>query len=284
MAIIALIAFSSCAVFFTDFSSAEEEEAVTEVKIGDGSGFKVGNVLYTVTNDTEYEEEAGIIGVVDTALPAVAVTSFVFGEDEIAYTVTSVVADFKNNCAEKTGIKLYLPDSVASLEAGCFEGISFANTIYVAEGCEGIDGTGAAAAPAVCPGTVKFTISFDKGDITYSQFKDQSMDDQEIPDGMTVAIAECEFENPYYALTEWTDASDNAYGDCASLTVVDSKLYVDGVETDIAIADMALTANWEAEGTDYPEYYHWITVGIIVVLAIIGLSSFAYRTIMARRG
>lgn len=283
MAIIALLAFSSCIAVFADSSSAEEEEAVAEVEIGDGSGFKVGNVLYVVTNDTEYEEEAGIIGVVNSSLPAVAVTSFVFGEEEITYSVTSVVAEFKDHC-EAAGVKLFLPESVTSLEEGCFSGITFANPVYVSEDCEGIDGTGAATAPVVCPDTAAFTISFDKGNVTYSQYQDQSMDDQDVPDGMTVAIAECEFENPYYAMAEWTDAGDNAYGDGASLTVVDGDLYVDGNKTDIAVGDMALTANWEAEGTDYPEYYHWITLGIIIVLAVIGITSLVYRNIMARRG
>ncbi len=300
MAIVALLVLVACSAIFADYSSAEEEEeaAVTECTLKDGSsGFQVGNVLYIVTDETEYEEKVAVAGIASGETVGVAVASFAFGEEdeEVTYTVTGVSAVFKDNC--DSSVALYLPDFVAeddngeillafSLASGCFTGITLTNTVYVNDSTTGIDDCGSDKVEKIADAAAVLTIDFNKGEVKYPQdkFQNQDMDDQEIPAGITVAISGCEFENPYYSMTAWTDASENEYGDGASLTIVGTALYVDGVEAETNPGTLSLTANWEADGTDYPETYHWITLGIIIVLAIIGIFNLVYRNIMARKG
>lgn len=302
--VMAVILFSSCMVLFSDSSLAEDDEATIEqidpVKITvDGEektvdAFSYLGVIYAVTSDRESEEEVGVYGVDDkyTGSVYIVVCAFGYGEedDAISYTVTNVLSEFANSTVSKP---LVMADTVLDFGKDCFKNIT-SGTIYVSNDVddEVIANVGYPDVKKIEEVTTSVTFSFEKGAVTYPQdkYKNQTMDDQEIFQGITTQISECSFENPYYDFDGWLKGEDVVAGDCASITYYDGNIYVDGREY-MAADNMTFTATWVESDYDedhknfgdYPLTYMYITSAIVIILFIVGFAMLGYRMYTARK-
>ena len=314
IAVIAVLLFGGCSVLCSDLSLAsaegDESEAEAEVKqidpveiTVDGEKVKVDafeylGVQYAVTSDRESEEEVGVCGVNSgfSGSVYIVVCSFAFGEEdeEITYSVTNVLTEF--NSSDVKNKDLVLADTILDFGKGCFSNIT-SGTIYVSDDVEDdqikVDYIGYGDVMKIGDATVpSVNFSYDKGDISYpqSKYKDQTMDDQKIIEGITTQFSECSFENPYYDFDGWLKDGEVVAGDCDSVTYYDGKIYINGEEYASA-TDMAFTATWVESDYDedhknfgdYPLSYMYITSAIIIFLFIIGFAMLGYRMHTARK-
>ncbi|MCQ2078995.1 MAG: hypothetical protein MJZ38_02930 [archaeon] len=302
MAVVSLLLLSLGMIMCPDTSSAEEEsvvEALDPVEIlVDGErkevdAFKQNGIIYALTVETESEEELGVYGIVsgELPLPGVAMVLCNVAIDEgRTCPVTSLLSTFAGNCDGL--VALCLADTVVHLEDGCLDGRDF-GTIIVSDEVEDLSqlktqtGYGGDFARSEDVSST-FNVTFREGDISYPGYRDQGDGEQTIVQGITQALVPCEdmFEYPYFGFTEWTvEGHDLSFSDADSLTWVGGELYVNGIASSAAPADMTLIAQWEEDNMyeDYAEWCMWATVGIIVLLAVIGFAMMGYRFMMRRK-
>ena len=306
----------------SSFSSAEEEEPeVEEVEVGDECYLLFDGVYYFVTNDEESEEEVAVAGLQKDASNAVVnknpsipgYITYVFEEDgeevEIVYLVSGILGTADegslgglSNAEVET---ILLPTTIMSIGSGAL------NDLVVTAGFLTL--------PAVLSdGTVKIVgIEDEETDSGYVEmtpeeyfpecaaygFIDESTgvevkfhlnvtdaaerkatnaddfeDDaysQMIFNGVNNVLFPVAFERDYFSLAGWSvnpnDCSD-LVGDC------------DAVKSDFAV-HTDYYAIWEEDSCfeDYPEWMMWVTVAIIVILAILGIAMVVIRTIQGRK-
>ncbi|MCQ2085631.1 MAG: hypothetical protein MJZ21_05765 [archaeon] len=322
LVIVAVLVFGGLVMLFGgDTSSAEDDvPEVSEygtVTVGgeETDAYEYLGIIYAVINDAEAEEEVGVYGISDSTAVAgkyVCVNSLTVGEDddEVCYSVTTFLTEFASNAAGVTGSNLITAISIENYEKDCFKGLSLSGIIVsdaVTDEMMSEAGLGSAdytvfdaeSTPA------DYTLNVSAGDINsnvVANYNDGE-DSAEIPvySGITTVI-ECPFENPGFDIDGYLDGSDNEVPEGAQAFVIGGALYLDGTayagsadvvsqwsENEDYLAEFEITIKLPfTEGVTFTGTYEmWMmyaTVGIIVLLAVIGLSMMGYRIAMARKG
>ena len=300
-----LMLFSAMAVLFSaDLTSAEEEEEDT-VEEYDGdldADFVYKGVVYKITSDEETEEEVAVVALADITASEqeiTVVTAFSYGEDddEVTYTVTGILENaFKDVSTMKS---LLLPTTLTSIGKDAFTNCVITNGLVIPALYD--DESNKVTVPAseeemdaeeyfADYETYKAFFIDDSTAVdlmfyinVYSAAELHSTNIEDFEDGIYTQtvyadvlnkLADCEFERDYFSCAGWSfvkgdpvSEDDVALGDGDGITIDD----LDG-HTD-------LYAAWEEDSPyeDYPEWMMWTTVGIIIVLAVIGLAMMAYR-------
>ena len=302
-------------------SSAEDEEPeVEEIEVNGQSYLLFDGVYYFVTNDEESEEEVAVAGIAaglkDATIPGYI--THVFEEDgeevEITYSVTSILGPgdegvYNGGFKDKTMDSILLPTTVSHIGDGAFDGFTPAvvlpaildgGTVTVVGVEDEESESGYLEVPVgdyfadadmflfIDPDTgkdVKFYINVtDAAELKATNCEDFDEDsigyyyEQTIYDGVNNVLFGVMFERDYFSLAGWsadkdaTPGSDDLVGDC------------DAVEYDFADS-LTYYAVWEEDSCfeDYPEWAMWVTVAIIVILAIAGLAMVIIRTLDARK-
>jgi len=317
--IAAVMAFGGCmSISMADSANAESEapevEEITVKMDGeDVVAYDYLGIIYTVTSDAEGAQEVGVYGTSSGSTVSghyVCVNSLTIGEDddEVTYSVTSVLPGFKDHAAGVTGSNLVLAASITSYEEGCFSGLGLTGIVVGDVSDEMMSKAGLSSGDYTVLDdslAADYTMNVSAGDVNGNVIANynggESSAELRFYSKITLAAA-CPFENPGYDFAGFTDSDDNEIGDGAQAFVIGTTLYLDGEAYEGA---SSVTAEWE-ENKDFLAEYEieialpflsictitgtyemWMmyaTVFIILLLAVIGLSMFGYRTMMARKG
>ncbi len=318
--ILALVLASFLLVLTSPVADAEEDAPLKldgqktfylEGKEVTADAYAYCGIIYVITNETESEEEMAVYGV-DPAFTGAYISLNTVTVEEVAYAITGVVTakDVTDNYSSVAAAKpLILCDSMFHFEKDCFKNLPPGLTLIAAAPSEEMSEEEAAAyteslkaantgygsdITAVDDSMPCVTFTFAKGEISYPQdkYQNQEMESFSAYAGITMALPECGFEYPWYELGAWVQGESEEFaGDCASITFLDGKIYVDGADSGVSAtagSSLALTASWaesDVDGNkfgDYPLYYMWITSAIVIILFVIGIGLVVYRIVQRR--
>lgn len=287
------------ALFAVDLSAAEEEEPVAEeTELNGESVILFDGVYYKVTTTDDDNPTVGVYSLADGTADVSIPCAVSVGEDDeaVTYTVTSLLEyAFKN--ASITSLEL--PVTLTCIEANAISSAT-SYPAFVLPGIEGDDGilipntedviaeSDYLKDTALDSSKYKYIDVVTAIVITYNinltdaiELKATNagdFEDGQYSSAIYAEVVNClvgnAFEREYFEMTGWAGSADGEVE------------YDDGtdVEYDDFSADTTIYAVWEeADKTaGYPEYYMWITTGIIIALAAIGISIIVIRRLQAR--
>ena len=308
----ALLMVSAMAVVLSAGYSSAEDTGPEEVEIDGCTYFLLDNVYYYVTSDEEAEEEVAVAGIKDAGSSVDVFVTGAFDFDEVTYSVTGILgADDEGSLGAFSDVtikSLLLPTTIMSIGPGAFDSLVVTDGLVIPalldgdtvivvgqpdeeteSGCVEMAADEYFADHASYSGSfiddsTLITVSFHINVTDPAELKATNAADfedgtytQDFYDGVNNVLYGTLFARDYFTMAGWSKVADPGEGD----EIVD-----DGADTEysFALESTDYYAVWEEDSCfeDYPEWMMWLTVVIIVVLAVAGVSKYVYGMMQNR--